>query len=575
MVPGTSYRGAGAWRVNYRGPANALAKFLFLGCVVAIVSAPLAGVWSIKHVRFSDRLGSVPVEVSLSHNGESTLDAGILGRVYWDRTGTAGFGAYIRATAPPQAGGSLASYVDPHFIQANAELIGDPGALASAYGSELRSALVRTFASVELGVAAIGGLILLFASRRRRWGETIQPAAGLAVAVGLIVSQLIASCLLAAWDGSARITETHRLREIHGLSFSSPEVLEIAQQVRPFLEKNAKRIEADAAQYQDTADASLQEEIPEHVGDLQPREGETVVVAEADPQGSLVGTRVRSALYRTLVSMFGAKAFSLRTISGDVSSNGTVGERGFVEREAHASPRIPTVAAKGDHDTDVTVKQLEGNGVTVPGGSVAEIRGLRVTAANDPAFKTLMGGMVVNHTGISEREIGVMLRAETSGSMRDTPRVVLLHQPRSAAGYIGIRSLRTLTRVDRSLTVPFDDGIPDMPPGVINVGHLHDPAGPWVIWNTDGDQVTWTVVNQLGTAGGVDETPTFNRFSTPYSTPLKDLSVQLQFIRRDSGLQAGYTDITFAVDGTVVISERTDVGLPDGEPTSTVGVNAS
>jgi hypothetical protein len=523
-------------------------------------------VWSVEHVRFSDRLGSLPVEVSLSHNGVSTLDTGILGRIYWARTGAGGFGAYIRATEPPQAGGSLASYVDRRFVQTNAELIGDPDAVAAAYGAELKRALVTTFVSVELPIAAIGGLVLVFLTRRRSLRASIQPAAGLGVAAGLIVSQLAASYFLATWEGSQRITEAHRLPEIAGMSFSSPEVLEIAKQVRPFLEKNVDRITEDADHYEATAEESFRTAFDERAADLAPREGESIVVAEADPQGSLVGTRVRTKVYRAMVSEFGATAFAVRTISGDVSSNGTVGERRFVEREAHASPRIPTVVAKGDHDTDVTVKQLEDNGVVVPNGSVTTLRGLRVTAANDPAFKTLMGGTVVNHTGISERRLGESLRDETSGKGRNQARVVVVHQPRTAAGYIGISSLDSLARRDLSLTTPVDDGIPDLPPGSINVGHLHDPAGPWIIWNTDGDKVTWTVVSQLGTAGGVDESPTFNRFSTPFSPPLKNLSLQLQYLRRDSGLQTGYASITFAIDGTVTISDRTDLGLPDGQP---------
>ena len=48
----------------------------------------------------------------------------------------------------------------------------------------------------------------------------------------------------------------------------------------------------------------------------------------------------------------------LRTISGDVTSNGTVAEREFVQLEADATPDVPTVAVKGDHDTDNTVEQL-------------------------------------------------------------------------------------------------------------------------------------------------------------------------------------------------------------------------
>ena len=74
-------------------------------------------------------------------------------------------------------------------------------------------------------------------------------------------------------------------------------------------------------------------------------------------------------------------------------------------------------------------------------------------------------------------------------------------------------------------------------------------AGPRVIWNTDGDEVTWTVVNQLGTSGGVEENPTFNRFSTPFSVPLKPVSVQLQYVNKESGLQTGYAKIDIARTG--------------------------
>ena len=87
-----------------------------------------------------------------------------------------------------------------------------------------------------------------------------------------------------------------------------------------------------------------------------------------------------------------------------------------------------------------------------------------------------------------------------------------------------------------------------------------------MVWNTDGDEVTWTVVSQLGTAGGVEENPTFNRFSTPFSTPLKALDVQLQYLNRESGLQTGYLPIRFAVDGTATVGRRVDVGLPGGLP---------
>jgi len=529
---------------------------------------------SVENVRFEDRLGTLPVEIALSHNGVSTLDTGILGSVYWERTGFAGFGASIRATGPPEAGGSLASYVSPRFIEANAQFVSEPGDVAKAYGAELRGQLLRRFWLFELAVLIIGGLVLsavfrggspLASIRSRRHRVAV---GALVVASGMATSSLVALQLFRSWEGDAEVTTSYPMPDIDELSFSNPEALEIAEQVRPFIVKNTDRIRADADVYEEATDASLREVLPLHEAALQPREGEVIVLAEADPQGSQVGTRVRTAMYPLLEQFLGGDSFAMRTISGDISSNGTVAERGFVRDESEASPDIRTVAVKGDHDTDATVDQLKDNSVVIPDFEVTDVEGLRVVAGNDPAFKTLFGGKVINDTGITEAELGENLREKVDEEQEDgdEPLIVLFHQPRSAAGYIGIPTTSGLSVGEDRLTTPWDDGIDDLPPGAINIGHLHDVEGPWVVWNTDGDMVTWTVVSQLGTSGGVLENPTFNRFSTPFSTPLKTVSIQLQYVNEDSGLQTGYAAIDVATDGTVTISDRVDVGLPGGQP---------
>ncbi len=550
--------------------AQVLLLVVAYGLVVAVVTAPVAAERAVEGVRFEDRLGSLPVEVSLSRNGFSTLDSGILGKLYWERTGAAGFGATIRATGPPEAGGTLTSYVSPRFVEANAQFISDPGSVAEVYGEELKSQLWQGFWSFALWTGLVGGvtLALVFRGRRpalpadwprwHRWGIVL---ACLGVAMGLSV--LTAQRLLAQWQGSAPIAATYPMPGFDDLSFSSPQTLEVARQVQPFIEKNSTRIRERRESYQDATEASLRAEIPAHLAGLEPREGERIVLAEADPQGSLVGTSVREELYALLGDQLGDDAIVMRTISGDVTSNGTVAEESFVEGEAHASPDVPTIAVKGDHDSEATVEQLEDNDVIVPDFDTVEIDDLRVVAANDPAFKTLFGGLVINDSGITESELGIQLREEVD---QDEPIIVLLHQPRSVAGYLGISSTGELRAREGRETVPWDDGIPDAPPGSINVGHLHDADGPWVVWNTDGDLVTWTVVNQLGTAGGVEENPTINRFSTPFSTPLKAVSVQLQYVSTESGLQTGHASIAIATDGTVTVTDRVDLGLSGGVP---------
>lgn len=542
------------------------------GLLVAAVAAPVAVEQAIERVHFEDRLGSLPVEVSMSHNGVSTFDTGILGKVYWDRTGTAGFGAQVRATGTPEAGGTLSSYVTPAFLRANAQFVDDPGEVARAYGAEMRAQVVRGVLWFELLAGLLGGVALTLLtrargpfpnrawSRRRRWGL----AAGCAlVTVGL--SLVATQQLFKHWQGNTRVQTTYPMPGVEELSFSSPQTLEVARQIEPFIKKNRDRVEARAVDYREAADAFLQVEVPAHLDGLAPREGERIVLAEADPQGSLVGTQVRTSLYVLLEEQLGDDAIALRTISGDVTSNGTVAEEGFVRDEANASPDIPVVAVKGDHDSETTLEQLEDHDVTVPDFDVVEIDGLRVTVANDPAFKTLFGGLVTNDSGVTERETGEKLRDEVE---QDEPLIVLFHQPASAAGYLGIDSADDLRAGEGRETTPWDDGIPDLPPGSVNVGHLHDVDGPWVVWNTDSDVVTWTVVSQLGTAGGVEESPTFNRFSTPFSVPLKALSIQLQYVDTESGLQTGFAAIDIATNGSAIISDRVDLGLPGGQPMS-------
>ncbi len=516
---------------------------------------------AIEDAHFDDRLGTLPVEVSLSHNGVSTLETGILGRLYWQQTGTFGFGATVRVQGPPEAAGTLASYVDPGFIRTNAQFVSDPGAVAQAYGSELRSDVLRRFLTAEL-LAAAAALVLVIVLRLAAPSGSVRArAAVVLVTGGVVLTAGSALLLFARWDGNTAVGPTFPMPDVGRLSFSSPQTLEVARQVRPFIEKNADRIARRSEEYRATATAALRRELERRAVDLRPADGEQIVIAEADPQGSLVGNELRAAAYPVFEEILGEDAFALRTISGDVTSNGTVAEADFVRDEAEASPGIPVVAVSGDHDTETTVDQMEGAGMVDPSFEVRDVAGIQVTGADDPAFKTLFGGLVVDEGEDSEEQLGSDLRQTVDTA---DPVLVLLHQPRAASGYLGIDDLSDLDSTGSHDRIPVDDGIPDLPPGIINVGHLHDLEPPRVIWNTDGDDVTWTVVNQLGTSGGAEESPTFNRFSTPFSVPLKALSVQLQYVDTESGLETGYADIAVAPDGTVRVGRRHDLGLPRG-----------
>jgi len=543
----------------------------FIACVfvAALVAAPVAVERAVEGVRFRDNLGTFPVEVGLCHDGRSTLDTGILGKVYWDQTGAFGFGAYARATGPPEAGGTLASYVDPEFIDANVSFLRHPDTVVAAYSAEMRRRLRHSIARDELLAALIGGVVLyLLVPRRQMRGvrrSHAVVASVLVVDAALGLSAFGAVKMFDDWDCSHPQGDVYAARGMANPTFSSPQMSEIVAQVQPFIRKNTTRIDAAADRYETTAQTTLRAEITRRATTLGPRAGETIVLGEADTQGSFVGVDVRRSMYADLVSALGKDAISLRTIAGDVTSNGTVAESSYVKAESKVAPDVPVAAAGGDHDSETTWKQMTSAGFTVPDLTTLKVGGLEVSGANDREHKTLFGGSVINPTGVSEEQLGQRLRKKVG----DHTSIVVVHQPRAALAYLGLDSMSALTGLTQTpaqLTTPYDDGIPDLPPGIVDYGHLHQAEGPWVVWNTDGDQVTWTVVDQLGTAGGVENQPTFSRFSTPFSAPLKPIMVRLQYVEKDTGLQTGYATVLCDLDGRCTISDRVDVGLPGGKP---------
>ncbi len=543
-------------------PVRWALRYVGVSLAAALVVMPIAAEQAVQRVTVQDAIGTLPVDMSLCRQGGSTLETGVLGDLSWREPGPWGFGVQARVTGPPVAGGTLASYVDRRFIRANVEFIQDPEAAVGAYVAEFRSRIVHrvVVSSVAVGLV-VGALVLLIArGRTGPRGRRRRLILGVGVLVGAFAaSTALAGLLFQRWPCNSPPDEGFSFPGLPQLVFSSPQTRELALQVRPFLEKNRERIDRRAASFQAASEASFAEELLRRGDGLEPRDGEVIVSAEADPQGAFVGTAARKTLNRLLVEKLGSDAFAMRTISGDITSNGTVAEDEFVELEVEAGGELTTVAVSGDHDSEATQEQMKGHGMIVPDLETAKVGGLRVSGANDVEHKSLFGQLVSNESGLTEEDLGRSLREQVSP---DDAGIVLLHQPDAVAGYLGVDGMTTVRSLRGSKTEPYDDGVPDVPPGTVNIGHLHDLDGPWVLWNTDGDEVTWTVVDQLGTTGGVEENSTFNRFSTPISVPLKPVAWRLQYFDVATGLQTGYVTISCSEQGSCQISERTDVGLP-------------
>src|SRR5687767_12661186 len=134
VQPGATMRSR--FRAWVRPRLPTAARFAACATAAMTIVAPLAVERAVQGVQISDQLGTFPVQVTLCHDGRSTFDTGLFGKVYWGQTGPAGFGVYAKASGPPDAGGTLASYVDPEFVQANVAFIKDPDVVVRAYADK-------------------------------------------------------------------------------------------------------------------------------------------------------------------------------------------------------------------------------------------------------------------------------------------------------------------------------------------------------------------------------------------------------------------------------------------------------
>lgn len=406
------------------------------------------------------------------------LGHGVLGKVFWEQTGAFGLGACARATGPPAAGGSLATYVDPEFIRANVALINDPNTVVEAYTAKFRAESLNAIGRYLLVGTVLGGAliyVLLPWARMRIAPLASELVIGsVLLVVATCTSTLVAMRLFDQWSGDQEVNTYYAMPGNDRLGFDNPQALEVARQVKPFVEKNLERIREVADRYEVTAAATFATELAGKLTQVTPGEGEIVVLGEADPQGSLVGGRVREALYEQLVAAIGADSVALRVIAGDVTSNGTVAESTYVEAEAGIAPGIPIAAVGGDHDSEQTWQQMADNGIQVPDFGTVDVAGLKVSGANDREHKTLFGGLVLNDEGIGERELGEKLR----DAVGDESQIVLLHQPVAAAGYLGLEDLTSLRGLSDDSRVPYEDGVPDVPPASSRSGICTRPTDP-------------------------------------------------------------------------------------------------
>ena len=285
--------------------------------------------------------------------------------------------------------------------------------------------------------------------------------------------------LFARWEGSTDPEQRYAMPGIDALSFSSPQTLEVARQIQPFLTKNNDRIRARTRRLR-----GRRRRLARHrARRARRRPGAAGRRARRPRRGRPPGQprRHRGAGARCtqlLQDVLGEDAVRPAHHLRRRHLQRHRGRGRLRRRRGRRRRRRPRGRGQGRprhrHHRRAAQRQRRASSPTsTPTRSAASTssRGQR------PAFKTLFGGLVVNETR-PERGRARRAPARARSTTRTARWSCWSTSPRPPPATSGSTSLSELDDAIGSETTPRDDGIPDLPPGIINVGHLHDAMPP-------------------------------------------------------------------------------------------------
>lgn len=547
------------------GPARlGLVRDLVLQLVLAtvlaaVVAAPLAVAWTVIRTEVPQTVGITPATVSLTTAGRSELRLGIAGTLYVPRS-RGPFGVVVTVegpTAQEVGGGDLASYVSPDMLRLYTGLFHDPETAIQEYVDVLVRALWHRLVAAELLLAAGGGLTLL--ALRLLTGLRGPARSGAALAVALVASSTVA--VVAVWPSDVTRAEgvpgggVYDLPSLDGTpaagsTTNSPVVRLLLGGAVPKVQSMIRRQEADVRSYRQVALAGLDSQATAMTG---PRERERAVLMQSDMHCNATMIALQKQVVAMLRDRFGDEVPALMGIAGDLTTNGTAAEGQCIKNEAAIAGGAPVVAVAGNHESETSVEQMEAASMTVLSGATTEVAGISVLGAGDPARSELFGATHLRGEE-TQADVGERLYDAARSERAD---LLIVHEAYAAQAFLGSSDMTDFLRARTDPTLRRDDGVRDVPASAVLYGHWHRSIDPRVVWNSDG---TWTLVMELDTSGGAIDTPTIGRFSTPWSRPQQEASFPVLFLDEETGLVTGYQVYRFAVDGTVSVQPRVDVG---------------
>jgi hypothetical protein len=540
---------------------------LILSMVLSgVLTFPLALAWAVNRAEVREQVGITPTTFTLTTGGRSELRLGVAGTVYVPASrGPFGVVATVDGPGDPGVdGGDLASYVTPELLRLYAGLFHEPKTAADAYVDQLLGEFKSELLLATITLATFGGLalfLLAYILPLPRYGRN--PASRVRVAATVVLILICTTAVAVVQtrpvpdDGETLSYPLPALTGTmaEGSTTNSLVLRALLGGIVPKVRTLIRRQDDSEREFRALAEEALAAEADKIVG---PDDGEIAVLMQSDIHCNTSMIRLQQQVAGLLTQRFGEGVPRLMAIAGDLTTNGTAAEGGCIGDIAGIPGEAPVVAVAGNHESEVSMEQMNDAEMTLLDGSRTEVAGVSLLGDQDPERSELFGETRLRGS-LTQTDVGEDLY---DVALEDRPDLVLVHEAYAAQAFLDVADMRTFlderggtTRVAKE--EPVDDGIRDVPAAAVFYGHWHREVEPRVVWNSDG---SWTLVMELGTTGGAVATPIIGRFSTPWSRPLQTASFPVVFLDEESRLVTGYQLYRFEPDGSVSVLPRVDIG---------------
>jgi hypothetical protein len=539
---------------------------------------PLTATYGIEQVSVQDDVGSVPATITVAP-GYSSLDTGLAGGWYNKNLTSHGRGARVTLSGPPEIVSSLGNLGGPGLKQAVRPLVGlyqDPAATIDGYKEVLTSAVKTHAISTELGAGSalsLACLLLSFQGAANRTEKQQRRHTVVVIGTMALLSSAAAYTSHHRWENSHPMPETtYSLPTLEQTKLAGTvtdnELLAVAtQRAVPYFKQELNREQRANERFLQTAYQSIDEALATDEF-VMPEEGQTTVLALSD----LHSNQDMISVYRYLVNQinekYGEDTIKLAIFSGD-QTYGSASEKGSIDAMAKIAGEEKAIL--GNHDGAVSKKLMEAAGMTIVEGKTSESStGVSVLGSDDPnltKLKALFGlGEDISRDGsdMTETEAGAKLLDEAA---KTKPTFLMQHEAYALQDIIdkddiSKTSMHAWFAQAKGGVVGSDD-VPDIATGAVLYGHWHDSFTYRVVTNDDGG---WTVVAELGTAGGAVGEMSLTNLSTPLTTPGQPASVVFFTVDNQSQLVKKIQEFRTNTNGITSFEPTHYIGGDQNEP---------